>query len=111
MAKRYGKCSNIGNCNIADQKKEVEILDGQDFNCSECGNSLYPVASGGIEGSSSNTLKKRLLIGIPLLLILISGLWWCNKPSDKPLILSQPDTTKVNDDVSKPEPKPESEPK
>ena len=67
MAKRYGKCTNIGNCSSADSKKVIEILDGQEFECPECQNELFTTQSE--KKQSSFNGKKLMLLGIPLLLI------------------------------------------
>lgn len=74
MAKKYGKCTNIGGCDIADKKREIEILDGQDFICPECRNELYLVTPTG--GGSSLTLKKILTFAVPILLVLAGVIWW-----------------------------------
>lgn len=53
MATRYGKCTNIGNCSNADSKKVIEILDGQEFECPECQNELFPTQPERIGGGLS----------------------------------------------------------
>jgi len=37
---RQGRCTNFGNCGAADRKQEMQIADGADFICSECGRPL-----------------------------------------------------------------------
>ena len=75
MATRYGKCTNIGNCSNADSKKVIEILDGQEFECPECQNELFPTQSEG-KGNDLN-MKKIMLIAIPIAII---GLFFLLKP-------------------------------
>jgi ABC-type amino acid transport substrate-binding protein len=76
MAKKYGKCTNIGNCDNADQKKVIEVVDGQDFACPECGSQLYQ-----IDGATTpkTPLRKILGIGIPILLVLSALLYFVSK--------------------------------
>jgi ABC-type amino acid transport substrate-binding protein len=66
MATKYGKCTNIGNCDNADKKKVFEILDGQDFRCPECDNDLYSTKSDPAPNPKFPTLLK---IGIPIILL------------------------------------------
>lgn len=75
MATRYGKCTNIGNCSNADSKKIIEILDGQEFECPECQNELFPTQSEK-KGGGLNA-KKIMLFAIPIALI---GLFFLLKP-------------------------------
>lgn len=79
MATRYGKCTNIGNCSNADSKKVIEILDGQEFECPECQNELFPTQPERRGGGLS--AKKMLLFAIPIALI---GLFFLLKPMFSP---------------------------
>lgn len=47
---RTGRCTNIGNCDLADSRALVEVKPGADFICSECGKPL--MVMGGGNGSS-----------------------------------------------------------
>lgn len=75
MAKRHGRCTNIGNCSNADSKKIIEILDGQEFECSECHQELHPTQAEK-KGGGFNA-KKFMLFAIPIALI---GLFFLLKP-------------------------------
>jgi len=44
---RLGKCSNFGNCTLADARKTIEVSSGNDFVCSECGKPLLPIDGNG----------------------------------------------------------------
>ena len=72
MATRYGKCSNIGNCDNADNKKVIEIFDGQDFICPEpeCQQELIET----FIKKKVITLNKILLFGS--LIIVLGGIIW-----------------------------------
>ena len=94
MAKRYGKCTNIGNCSNADSKKVIEILDGQEFECPDCQNELFPTQSEKT-GSGLKT-KKILLFAIPLLLI---GAFFLLKPMFSSNQKSETNTTKETTEI------------
>lgn len=72
LAVKSGKCSNFGNCSLADARKTVEVPVGLDFVCTECGKSLL-LTDSGTAGSSS----KVLVIGALLIALLAaSGIAW-----------------------------------
>lgn len=48
---KSGKCSNFGNCSLADARTTVDVPNGQDFVCTECGKPLLLLAAGGIAWS------------------------------------------------------------
>ena len=43
MATRQGKCTNFGNCEVANQQKIVPVPQGADFVCPECGRELSEI--------------------------------------------------------------------
>lgn len=65
LSTKTGKCSNFGNCSLADSRSPVEVPGGQDFVCTECGKSL--VLSAGGEDKSPGARRMVLLIGGALL--------------------------------------------
>ena len=92
MAKRYGKCTNIGNCSNADSKKVIEILDGQEFGCTECQNELFPTQSE--KESSGLDMKKIMLIAIPIALVVLFFLLKPMFPPDK-IVETEKPTEKI----------------
>ncbi len=68
MSLKKGKCINIGNgCNIADNHKIVEIPDGSNFICPDCGSELLEVKNG------TKPVFNWKKVMIPLLIILVIG--------------------------------------
>ena len=72
-AGRSGKCSNFGNCSLADARKTVEVPAGLDFVCTECGKPLLLTDTGTAGGNS-----KALIVGALLLVVLLAagGVAW-----------------------------------
>lgn len=70
---RSGKCSNFGNCSLADARKTVEVPAGLDFVCTECGKPLLLSDSATVGGNS-----KALVVGALLLVVLLAagGVAW-----------------------------------
>ncbi len=68
LSGKSGKCSNFGNCSIADARTTVEVPNGLDFVCSECGKPLLSMDTGTKGGNS-----KALAVGILLLVLLLAG--------------------------------------
>jgi phosphate transport system substrate-binding protein len=68
VAIRQGRCTNFGNCGAADRKQIVEIADGADFVCSECGRQLTDMGRKGGNGSPVG-----IIVGVALLLLLLGG--------------------------------------
>lgn len=70
---RSGKCSNFGNCSIADARTTVEVPSGLDLVCNECGKPLLTTGTG-IEGGRS---KVPVILGVLLVVaFLVSGAIW-----------------------------------
>ena len=63
-----GKCSNFGNCSIADARTTVEVPGGLDFVCNECGKPLLLTDSGTKGGN-----PKALAVGVLLLVLVLAG--------------------------------------
>ncbi len=75
MATRQGKCTNFGNCEVANQQKIVPVPQGADFVCPECGRELSEirVAAAG----NHNALFGGVILVILLLAVFI-GLKACS---------------------------------
>ena len=65
---KSGKCSNFGNCSLADARATIDVPSGLDFVCHECGKPLLMADGGGRAGSS-----KTLVITLVLLSLLVAG--------------------------------------
>lgn len=78
---KSGKCSNFGNCSIADTRKLVEVPVGIDFVCSECQKPLLLNNEGASSGSS-----KAPIIGVFLVTLLLGGggAWYFFSGDKKP---------------------------
>jgi phosphate transport system substrate-binding protein len=64
MPARQGRCTDFGNCGAADKKEVVEVPQGADFDCKECGRALSEV-----EKSAKHQLPtKPLLVALSLLM-------------------------------------------
>lgn len=73
LAVKSGKCSNFGNCSLADARKTVEVPAGLDFVCTECGKPLLLTDAGTAGGNS-----KALIVGGLLVVVLLAagGVAW-----------------------------------
>ena len=73
LSGKSGKCSNFGNCSIADARTTVEVPSGLDFVCTECGKPLLLTDTGSKGGNS-----KALAVGVLLLVLLLAagGIAW-----------------------------------
>jgi len=69
---KSGKCSNFGNCSLADTRQTIEVPMGLDFVCTECGKAL--AAAGPAAGSM--TLKKLFMIGGVFLVLAAGAIGW-----------------------------------
>ena len=70
---KSGKCSNFGNCSLADARTTIEVPSGLDFVCTECGKTLLLTDTGTKGGNS-----KALAVGALLLVLLLAagGIAW-----------------------------------
>ena len=46
LSNKSGKCSNFGNCSLADARTAIEVPSGVDFVCTECGKPLLLIDAG-----------------------------------------------------------------
>lgn len=89
---KSGKCSNFGNCSLADARTTVEVPGGQDFVCTECGKPLLLMDAGPQGGGNS----KALAVGALLLVLLLAagGIGWSllssKKAAEPPAPVSAP---------------------
>jgi NitT/TauT family transport system substrate-binding protein len=76
MAIRKGKCTNFGNCPVADSKQIVQIPEGADIICPDCGRQLSEIAP-------ERNLPLKSIIGVLAGLAIIGiGLWlWLGSKS------------------------------
>lgn len=65
---RSGKCSNFGNCSLADARKNIEVPAGLDFVCPECSKPLLLSETGAAGGNS-----KVWVVGVLLFLLMAAG--------------------------------------
>jgi ssDNA-binding Zn-finger/Zn-ribbon topoisomerase 1 len=65
---KAGKCSNFGNCSIADARKTVEVPTGMDFVCEECRKPLLLIEAEGKAG-----ISKSIFIILLLIVLLVGG--------------------------------------
>ena len=79
---KSGKCSNFGNCSLADARTTVDVPNGQDFVCTECGKPLLLIDAGPQGGGNS----KALVVGALLLVLLLAagGIAWSLMSGKKP---------------------------
>ena len=71
---KSGKCSNFGNCSLADARTAVDVPNGQDFVCTECGKPLLLMDAGPQSGGNSKALAVgALLLGV---LLAAGGIAW-----------------------------------
>ena len=96
---KAGKCSNFGNCSLADARTTVDVPNGQDFVCTECGKPLLLMDAGPQGGGNS----KALAVGALLLVLLLaaSGIAWSLMSGKKtpepapPVTIEQPQAAPV----------------
>jgi phosphate transport system substrate-binding protein len=93
LSGKSGKCSNFGNCSIADARTTVEVAGGMDFVCSECGKPLLLTDSAGASGGSSKALAVGVLVAV--LVLAGGGITWSllagkKSPQPAPAVVSAP---------------------
>ena len=96
---KAGKCSNFGNCSLADARTTIEVPNGQDFVCTECGKPLL-LMDAGLQGGGNS---KALAVGALLLVLLLaaSGIAWSLMSGKKtpepapPVTIEQPQAAPV----------------
>lgn len=67
---KVGKCSNFGNCSLADARTAQDIPSGVDFVCGECGKPVLLTDAGKPTGSQSATV---IVVGLLVVLLLAGG--------------------------------------
>lgn len=72
MAIRSGKCTNFGNCATADRRQIVQVAEGSDFVCTDCGHALTDLTPQTKSGSNVGILAGIIAV----LLILALALVW-----------------------------------
>ncbi|WP_426145924.1 hypothetical protein [Polaromonas sp. DSR2-3-2] len=102
---KSGKCSNFGNCSLADARTTVEVPNGQDFVCTECGKPLLLMDAGPQSGGNS----KALAVGALLLVLLLAagGIGWSlmSKKAPElppPVAIEQPQTPPKAESAAQP---------
>ena len=101
ITSKSGKCSNFGNCSLADSRATVDVPSGLDFVCTECNKPLL-LMDAGKEGHNSKTLVIGALL---LLLVLAAGsTWWALRESKPPVSISPPASVPPPVSVSPPAP-------
>lgn len=96
---KSGKCSNFGNCSLADARTTIEVPNGQDFACSECAKPLLLMEDSPQGGGNS----KALAVGALLLVLLLAagGIAWSLMSGKKapepppPVTVPQPQAPQV----------------
>ena len=89
---KSGKCSNFGNCSLADARVTIEVPTGLDFVCNECGKPLLQTDGGGAPAGGS----KAMLIGLglgALLLVGGGGAWLLGKKAPDAVAVPAPIST------------------
>ena len=96
---KAGKCSNFGNCSLADARTTIEVPNGQDFVCTECGKPLLLMDAGPQGGGNSTALAVGALLLV--LLLAASGIAWSLMSGKKtpepapPVTIEQPQAAPV----------------
>jgi phosphate transport system substrate-binding protein len=75
---KSGKCSNFGNCSMADAHTVVQVPSGMDFVCTECGKPLLLSQSTGTAagGSGGGQTMQIIVLAIVVLALLGGGAWF-----------------------------------
>lgn len=73
MAMRYGKCTNFGNCSIADGGQAAEVPEAANFVCPECGRQLIETSR---DMTSGNLMKIGGVLGLVAMIIIAAFYFW-----------------------------------
>ncbi len=73
MASRKGKCTNFGNCDIADTRQITQVPEGSELVCSTCGHSLTEIR--GERAGSTIKPAYLALAGLGVVVIVFAA-WW-----------------------------------
>jgi hypothetical protein len=71
MADRQGRCTNFGNCTLADKKEILSVPVGADFVCHECDTALVPVGGNGGLGK----WRIPIIAGVLVLVLAAAGVF------------------------------------
>lgn len=75
---KSGKCSNFGNCSMADAHTVIQVPSGMDFVCTECGKPLLLSQSAGAAdgGSGGGQMMRLIIVALVILALLGGGAWF-----------------------------------
>lgn len=76
---KSGKCSNFGNCSLADAHTVIETPSGADFVCTECGKPLLLSAAssaGAAAGGGSNQTVRIAALAAIVVALVGGGAWF-----------------------------------
>lgn len=81
---QFGKCTNYGNCEMADARESIEVEEGEDFICPECKKKLQATNKGG-GSSTGGGLDKKILIAIiaSIIAVLVGLVIYLTRPDVK----------------------------
>lgn len=106
---KSGKCSNFGNCSLADARTTIEVPNGMDFVCTECGKPLL-LMDPGPQGAGNS---RALAVGALLLVLLLAagGIGWSLMSGKKALAPEPaPPAAVITPPVAAPQTPPKAEP-
>ena len=104
---KSGKCSNFGNCSLADARTTIGVPSGQDFVCTKCSKPLLQMDVGPQTGGNT----KALAVGALLLVLLLAagGIGWslmkkvqAPEPT-QPVAVEQPQAVPKSEPVAQPQ--------
>ncbi|MEN9373448.1 MAG: hypothetical protein RIR79_1000 [Pseudomonadota bacterium] len=98
---KSGKCSNFGNCALADAHTVIEIPNGMDFVCTECGKPLLLSGASSADaaaGSGNNQTVRMAALAAVVVALLGGGAWFVlrgdkNTTPPPPPVVTVPSTT------------------
>ena len=105
---KSGKCSNFGNCSQADARSTVEVPNGQDFVCTECGKPLLLMD----DGPQAAGNAKALAVGALLLVLLLAagGMAWSLMSGKKAPASEPPPSVAIEQPQAPPKAEPAAQP-
>ncbi len=101
---KSGKCSNFGNCSMADAHTVIQVPSGMDFVCTECGKPLLLSQSSNSaagRGSGGSQMTQIIVLAIVVLALLGGGAWFLLRgkkapPAPQPPAITTPTTTRAS---------------
>jgi hypothetical protein len=82
---KAGKCTNFGNCTLADARTTIEVPTGLDFVCTEC---HKPLLLAEVGGPSRNRTPLVVAAIVAVLLVAAGGAWYYQRSHATPPIAS-----------------------